>query len=52
MQIIKSMLQIFFKLMVTLLVILAAGSAVLAFFLKKDVDEIKEFTDNLKRENA
>lgn len=52
MQIVKSMLQIFLKLLVTLLVILAAGSAVLAFFLKKDVDEIKEFTDNLKRENA
>ncbi|WP_411842375.1 hypothetical protein [Salinicoccus sp. HZC-1] len=50
MDFIKSLLIFLFKLFVVLLVIATAGVAVLAFFLKKDVDEIKEFTENLKRE--
>lgn len=50
MEFIKSLLMFLLKLFVVLMVVAAAGIAVLAFFLKKDVDEIKEFTENLKRE--
>lgn len=50
MEFIKALLMFLVKLFVVLLVIATAGIAVLAFFLKKDVDEIKEFTENLKRE--
>lgn len=50
MEFIKSLLMFLLKLFVVLMVVAAAGIAVLAFFLKKDVDEIKEFTEQLKRE--
>lgn len=50
MEFIRSLFVFLLKLFVVLLVVATAGIAVLAFFLKKDVDEIKEFTENLKRE--
>lgn len=50
MEFIKSLLSFLLKLILVLVVVGTAGVAILAFFLKKDVDEIKEFTEKLKHE--
>ncbi|WP_342387423.1 hypothetical protein [Salinicoccus bachuensis] len=50
MEFIKSLLSFLLKLVAVLAVVGTVGVAVLAFFLKKDVDEIKEFTEKLKHE--
>lgn len=47
---IKGLIALLFKLFIVGLAILAIGIAVIVFLLKKDVDEIKEFTEQLKRE--
>lgn len=47
---IKGLIGLLFKLFIIGLAILAIGIAVIVFLLKKDVDEIKEFTEQLKRE--
>lgn len=50
MEFIKSLLSFLLKLILVLVLVGTAGVAILAFFLKKDVDEIKEFTEKLKHE--
>ena len=50
MELIKSLLSFIFKLVLISSVILAAGLVVLAYFLKKDVDEIRSFSRELKDE--
>lgn len=50
MDLIKSTLILLFKMFVVVLVVLTIFIVIVAFMLKKDVDEIKEFTDTLKRE--
>lgn len=47
---IKSLISFFFKLVLISTVILTAGLVVLAYFLKKDVDEIRTFSEELKNE--
>lgn len=47
---IKGLIGLVFKLFIIGLAILAVGIAIIVFLLKKDVDEIKEFTEQLKRE--
>lgn len=47
---IKSLISFFFKLVLISTVILTAGLVVLAYFLKKDVDEIRAFSEELKNE--
>lgn len=47
---IKGLIALLFKLFIVGLAILAIGIAIIVFLLKKDVDEIKEFTEQLKRE--
>lgn len=47
---IKGLIGLLFKLFIIGLAILAIGIAVIVFLLKKDVDEIKEFTEQLKRD--
>lgn len=50
MEFIKSLFSFLLKLILVLIVVGTVGVAILAFFLKKDVDEIKEFTEKLKHE--
>ena len=50
MEFIKSLLSFLLKMILVLVLVGTAGVAILAFFLKKDVDEIKEFTEKLKHE--
>ncbi|MFA7745521.1 hypothetical protein [Salinicoccus roseus] len=50
MEFIKSLLSFLLKLILVLVLVGTAGVTILAFFLKKDVDEIKEFTEKLKHE--
>lgn len=47
---VKGLLGFLFKLFIIGLAVLAITIAVIVFLLKKDVDEIKEFTDQLKKE--
>ena len=47
---IRSLISFFFKLVLISTVILTAGLVVLAYFLKKDVDEIRAFSEELKNE--
>ena len=47
---IKGLIGLVFKLFIIGLAVLAVGIAIIVFLLKKDVDEIKEFTEKLKRE--
>ena len=48
MDLIKGLLGFIFKTFVVLFVITAVDVVVLAFLLKKDVDEIREFTQSIK----
>ncbi|GAA3713622.1 hypothetical protein GCM10022378_00550 [Salinicoccus jeotgali] len=50
MEAIKSLFSFLFKLIAVLIVVGVIGVAVLAFFLKQDVKEIREFTERLKKE--
>lgn len=50
MNLIKSLLSFVFKLVLLSSIIIAAGLVVLAYFLKKDVDEIRNFSRELKEE--
>lgn len=50
MEFIKSLFGFLLKLIAVLVVVGTVGVAILAFFLKKDVDEIKEFTEKIKHE--
>ncbi|MFB9860961.1 hypothetical protein ACFPFV_08565 [Salinicoccus siamensis] len=50
MEAIKSLFSFLFKLIAVLIVAGVIGVAVLAFFLKQDVKEIREFTERLKKE--
>lgn len=50
MDLIKSLLSFVFKLVLISTIILSAGLVVLAYFLKKDVDEIRNFSRELKNE--
>lgn len=47
---IKGLIGLMFKLFIIGLAVLAIGIAVIVFLLKKDVDEIKAFTEQLKRD--
>ncbi|HIV81896.1 MAG TPA: hypothetical protein H9994_04225 [Candidatus Salinicoccus merdavium] len=47
---IKGLIGLVFKLFIIGLAVLAVGIAIIVFLLKKDVDEIKEFTEQLKRD--
>ena len=48
MDLIKGLLGFIFKTFVVLFAITAVAVVVLAFLLKKDVDEIREFTQSIK----
>ncbi len=48
MDLIKGLLGLLFKVLVVLFALTAVAAVVLAFILKKDVDEIREFTENIK----
>ncbi|MHC0551991.1 hypothetical protein [Salinicoccus sp. CNSTN-B1] len=50
MEAIKSLFSFLFKLIAVLIIVGVIGVAVLAFFLKQDVKEIREFTERLKKE--
>ncbi|CEA03776.1 hypothetical protein BN1048_02206 [Jeotgalicoccus saudimassiliensis] len=50
MDLIKGLLALVFKLFVVLFALTAVAAVVLAFILKKDVDEIREFTENIKHD--
>lgn len=50
MELIKSLLSVLFKAFVILFALTAVAAVVLAFILKKDVDEIREFTENIKHD--
>lgn len=47
---IKGLLGLLFKTFVVLFALTAVAAVVLAFILKKDVDEIREFTENIKHD--
>lgn len=47
---IKGLIGLLFKVFIIGLAVVALVVAVIVFLLKKDVDDIKEFTDQLKRE--
>lgn len=50
MDLIKGLLGFIFKTFVVLFALTAVAVVVLAFFLKKDVDEIREFTESVKND--
>ncbi|GAB3059518.1 hypothetical protein ACFOU0_05040 [Salinicoccus sesuvii] len=50
MELIKSILGLLLKVTAVLAIITTIVAVVVAFFLKKDVEEIKDFTEKLKRE--
>ncbi|MDO5360553.1 MAG: hypothetical protein Q4E92_07235 [Jeotgalicoccus sp.] len=50
MDLIKGLLGLLFKTFVVLFALTAVAAVVLAFILKKDVDEIREFTENIKHD--
>ena len=50
MDLIKGLLGFLFKTFVVLFALTAVAAVVLAFILKKDVDEIREFTENIKHD--
>ncbi|MFC3418614.1 hypothetical protein ACFOLA_03880 [Salinicoccus hispanicus] len=50
MELLKSVLGLLLKIISILVIVTTIGAVVLAFFLKKDVEEIKDFTEKLKRE--
>ena len=50
MELVKSLLGVLFKAFVILFALTAVAAVVLAFILKKDVDEIREFTENIKHD--